>query len=106
MRLVARIERQGQPQLLSPLRHPLTFQADDHPDEVDITTCSLDHPEAVPPRDHTYTSGKVHWIQLSDGLAHYAQARTNRLVATCGPVPPFPGRPYSPGSRRTAPSSC
>jgi hypothetical protein len=29
----------------------------------------------VPPRDHTYTSGKVHWIQLSDGLAHYAQAR-------------------------------
>src|SRR5262245_21898418 len=34
----------------------LTFQADDHPDEVDITTCSLDHPAAVPPRDHTYTS--------------------------------------------------
>jgi len=55
----------------------LTFQADDHPDEVDITTCSLDHPEAVPPRDHTYTSGKVQWIQLTDGLAHYAQARPN-----------------------------
>jgi hypothetical protein len=31
----------------------LTFQADDYPDEVDITTCSLDHPDAVPPRDHT-----------------------------------------------------
>ena len=66
----------------------LTFQADDHPDEVDITTCSLDHPEAVPPRDHTYTSGKVQWIQLTDGLAHYAQ--TKRIVATCGPVPPVP----------------
>jgi hypothetical protein len=55
----------------------LTFQADDHPDEVDITTCSLDHPEAVPPRDHTHTSSKAQWIRLTDGLAQYAQARPN-----------------------------
>ena len=39
----------------------LLFRERTHPDEVDITTCSLDHPEAVPPRDHTYTSGKVQW---------------------------------------------
>ena len=48
-----------------------TFQSDDYPDE----TCSLDRPEAVPPRDHVYTSSKVQWIKLSDGLAQYAQAR-------------------------------
>jgi hypothetical protein len=54
----------------------LTFQADDYPDEIDITTCSLDHPEAVPPRDHTYTSSKVQWIELADGLPRYAQARS------------------------------
>ena len=53
----------------------LTFQSDDYPDEIDITTCSLDRPEAVPPRDHVYTSSKVQWIHLSDGLAQYAQAR-------------------------------
>jgi hypothetical protein len=53
----------------------LTFQADDYPDEIDITTCSLDHPDAVPSRDHVYTSSKVHWIELADGLPRYAQAR-------------------------------
>jgi hypothetical protein len=54
----------------------LTFQADDYPDEVDITTCSLDHPEAVPPRDHTYMGSKVQWIELTEGLPRYAQARS------------------------------
>jgi hypothetical protein len=54
----------------------LTFQADDYPDQVDITTCSLDHPEAVPPRDQTYTSSKVQWIELADGLPQFAQARS------------------------------
>src|SRR5262249_61019434 len=68
----------------------LTFQADDHPDEVDITTCSLDDPEAVPPRDHTYTSGKVHWIQLTDRLGTLCAGATKRIVATCGPLPPVP----------------
>lgn len=53
----------------------IAFQADDHPDEIDITTCSLDHPETVPSRDHVHTSGKVQWIELTDGLPQYAQAR-------------------------------
>jgi hypothetical protein len=54
----------------------LTFQADDYPDQVDITTYSLDHPEAVPPRDQIYTSSKVQWIELADGLPQFAQARS------------------------------
>jgi hypothetical protein len=53
----------------------LTFQSDDCSDAIDITTCSLDHPEAVSPRDHTYTSRKLPWIHLSDGLAQYSHAR-------------------------------
>jgi hypothetical protein len=53
----------------------LTFQSDDHPDEIDVTTGSLDHPETLPPRDHTYTSSKLPWIRISDGLAQYAHAR-------------------------------
>ena len=32
---------------------PLTFESTRYPDEIDITTCSLDDPEQVPPRDHT-----------------------------------------------------
>jgi hypothetical protein len=53
----------------------LTFQSDDCSDAIDITTCSLNHPETVSPRDHTYTSRKLPWIHLSDGLAEYSQAR-------------------------------
>jgi hypothetical protein len=53
----------------------LTFQSDDYPDEIDVTTCSLDQPEAVPPRDHTYTGNMLPWIWLCDRLAQYPQAR-------------------------------
>ena len=53
----------------------LTFREDDYPDEIDVTTCSLDHPEAVPPRDHTHASAKLPWIALSDGLPRHPQAR-------------------------------
>ena len=37
----------------------LTFQSDDCSGAIDITTCSLDHPEAVAPRDHTHMAQKV-----------------------------------------------
>ncbi len=55
----------------------LTFQGDDYPDEIDITTCSLDHPQTVPPRDHTHASNKLQWIELCDGLAQYPQGRSD-----------------------------
>jgi len=53
----------------------LTFQSDDYPDEIDVTTCSLDQPAAVPPRDHTYTGNKLPWIWLSDRLVQYPETR-------------------------------
>jgi hypothetical protein len=54
---------------------PLTFESAKHPDEIDITTCSLDDPNAVPPQDHTRTSSKLPWIKLADGLREYSEAR-------------------------------
>lgn len=53
----------------------LMFQGDDWPDEVDVTTCSLDHPEHVPPNDHIHTSSKLRWVHLSDGLPQHPEAR-------------------------------
>lgn len=53
----------------------LTFRHADFPDDLDITTCSLDDPEAVPPKDHTRTSSKLGWIALSDGLPQFPEAR-------------------------------
>jgi hypothetical protein len=52
----------------------LTFKLDAL-DEIDLTVCSLDDPEAVAPHDHTYASTQLRWVRLDDGLPRYAQAR-------------------------------
>lgn len=55
---------------------PLTYQSAHTQHEIDVTTCSLDDPEAVPPRDHTHASSRLSWIKLADGLPAYAELRT------------------------------
>ncbi|MBI3197922.1 MAG: GFA family protein [Rhodospirillales bacterium] len=54
---------------------PLTFQSARYPDEIDVTTCSLDDPEQVPPRSHTWRASGVSWIKSADGLAAYPEKR-------------------------------
>jgi hypothetical protein len=54
----------------------LTFASERYPHEIDVTTCSLDDPEAVPPRDHTRTSSRLSWIRLADGLPEFREARS------------------------------
>ena len=44
-------------------------------DTIDVTTCSLDDPERVPPTDHTYASNKLSWVKLSDQLAEHQESR-------------------------------
>jgi hypothetical protein len=53
----------------------LTFQGDEWPDEIDLTTSSLDDPALVPPRDHTHTSSKLRWVHIGDGLPAFPEAR-------------------------------
>jgi hypothetical protein len=53
----------------------LTFEHADFPDEIDVTTCSLDAPEGLTPRDHTYTSSKLSWVKLADQLPEYQESR-------------------------------
>lgn len=54
---------------------PLTFQSVNFPAEIDVTTCSLEDPERLPPKDHTRTSSKLSWVQLADNLPGYTEAR-------------------------------
>jgi hypothetical protein len=54
---------------------PLTFKSNHYPDEIDITTCSLDQPERIPPRDHTFTRSQLPWVTLVDELPRYEAAR-------------------------------
>ena len=44
-------------------------------DEVDVTTCSLDDPAALPPADHTFTRSRLPWVELADGLPRFERTR-------------------------------
>ena len=46
----------------------LSYEGDATPDEIDVTTASLDDPNAVPPKDHTHTASKLSWDIICDGL--------------------------------------
>ncbi|WP_207002153.1 GFA family protein [Trinickia mobilis] len=52
----------------------LTYRHADFADEIDISTCSLDVPEQVPPKHHTWTAQKLPWVQLPDALPQYRGA--------------------------------
>lgn len=53
----------------------LTFEHVDYADAVDVTTSSLDDPNAITPRDHTYAADKLAWIRLADGLPEFRASR-------------------------------
>lgn len=53
----------------------LTFEHDDFPEELDVTTCSLDDPESLPPRDHTWTSSMLSWVKLVDDVQRFPESR-------------------------------
>jgi hypothetical protein len=75
----------GEPMRFKPTEHgirsfcsrcgtQLTFQHVELTDEIDVTTCSLDNPELVPPKDNTRTSSRLAWI-TPDGLPDHQEAR-------------------------------
>jgi hypothetical protein len=57
---------------------PLVFEHQDFPEELDVTLCSLDEPEAIAPRDHTYLRSRLPWVDRLGGLDRYPLAREER----------------------------
>ena len=53
----------------------LFFRSDGAPGEVDVTIASLDDPEGVRPRDHTFVRSRLSWVRLADGLPEHPAAR-------------------------------
>jgi hypothetical protein len=53
----------------------LTFEHTAFPEELDVTTTSLDEPEKLPPKDHTYTGTRLSWLHLDDALPQFREAR-------------------------------
>ncbi|RYH64892.1 MAG: GFA family protein [Alcaligenaceae bacterium] len=52
----------------------LTFKADDLP-EIDVTTCSLDMPEALPPEDQTFVRSRLQWLSAIPDLPEHDSVR-------------------------------
>jgi hypothetical protein len=59
----------------------LTYAHDTTPDEIDITTCSLDDPLALPPEDHTFVRSRLGWLHTADGLPEYQTTRSQSQKA-------------------------
>ena len=55
---------------------PLIFRSSHYPDELDVTTCSLDSPELVPPIDHTHTSSRLAWVEVDGSRPAFPEARS------------------------------
>lgn len=53
---------------------PLTYVHADHPSEIDVTTRTLDKPEAFPPSHHSWESHMVRWLECPTGLPRYSEA--------------------------------
>ncbi len=55
----------------------LSYESDEHPDEIDLTTASLDDPDAVPPADHVFVSQRLGWDAIGEGLPVYRRRRAD-----------------------------
>jgi hypothetical protein len=54
---------------------PLTYRHEACPEEVDVTTCSLDDPQLASPQDHTFASQRLRWTGIDEGLPVYPRTR-------------------------------
>jgi hypothetical protein len=58
----------------------LSYVHADDPDYVEVSTCSLDRPESVPPTHHSWLSHNVDWIRFDDGLPNFPGSRFGGAV--------------------------
>jgi len=54
---------------------PLTYARDDLADEIDVTLATLDHPETMPPADHTWDDERLPWLESGDSLPRFRRSR-------------------------------
>jgi hypothetical protein len=44
--------------------------------EIDVTTCSLDDPEAFPPTYHAWLHDDLSWLRLDDNLKRFQESKS------------------------------
>ena len=55
---------------------PLSYQHADAPDEIELTTLSLDEPEQVQPTREIWLSERVAWVPVNPKIEHYLREST------------------------------
>jgi hypothetical protein len=55
----------------------LIYASEHEPETLDVTTVSLDDPEALPLEDHIWTSEGLSWMQVEDGRPHFRRRRVD-----------------------------
>jgi hypothetical protein len=51
----------------------LTYRHGARPDHIDVTLVSLDDPALTAPEAHIWTSHKLPWVTLNDGLPQFPE---------------------------------
>jgi hypothetical protein len=51
----------------------------DEPDYLDVTLASLDHPEAVRPSYHIWTTSRISWFEIADDLPRCPESARTEL---------------------------
>jgi hypothetical protein len=57
---------------------PIAYRHADSPDTIDVTTCSLDDPDAFPPTHHSWLAHDLGWVRFGDGLPAFEEFRNDR----------------------------
>ncbi|HJV63341.1 MAG TPA: GFA family protein [Albitalea sp.] len=60
----------------------LGYQHDDDPGVIEVTTATLDHPEAFPPTREIWLDHRVAWTPVNAALPHYPRGSDDSLPET------------------------
>jgi hypothetical protein len=53
----------------------LTYESARFPDEIDVSTATMDDPNPHSPTHHSWLSHSIGWVRFGDGLPQYPQSR-------------------------------
>ena len=60
---------------------PLTYRHERDAGTLDVTTATLDAPEAFPPTHHSWLSHDLAWMKFGDGLPTFPESRPGEPAA-------------------------
>lgn len=55
---------------------PVLFRSSRLPSELDVTTCSLDDPELLPPKDDPWSRSRLSWVERDSSRPEFSEARS------------------------------